>query len=675
MCGDVLYRRLSQHEAGQQGKEIRFNEKLESSLKKQVVACGTEQALQLQRRESLSLTRKSEVSAEVAGSQDPMDMMVSSCLIIQQMKPLQRCVGVSRKTPQRIYINDKSTQVDSEDQLERYRCEAALVAERMKVEQQEERIRAAEEDNEALRAEKFSLELQVKSVLGKLDKMSEVCQQKDQALQQKAAQLDFERRDKDLKVKEVLKIHKQKLQAIEEQHQKSESSYKAEVAFHRKKAEENRVVAAESQHALQLQRKEVASLTQKLSELDTISSCLSVQQIRPLRRCGAVSKKTAETISTNDVSAQVESADQLERCQCEAALVAGRIKVEQQEERIRAVEEDNEALRAEKFSLELQVKSVLGKLDKMSEVCQQKDQALQQKAAQLDFERREKERKVKEVLKIHKEKVQAIEEQHQKSESSYKAEVASLEKTRDKLMKTCAPLRAPTGPRKQMTAAAKPSNATAKQQSLQQETLQSEQRKCQHLEETLQSLEQDRDALRTEISQLEDQAAAKQNELHTWMMTCQKKDQDLLESTIKMEAAEEVMQFLANKICVLEDVLQKSQSYCQAELEASEQDKDAERTRVIAQMLQLIENTSTLPDLPQTTVDLKSSSSNEELPYQSASEDVSHPGQTEVLPPETIASSSEAGTASSSAPGSSHSSPKTPADSARPRRTKKQQGH
>ncbi|KAJ8349167.1 hypothetical protein AAFF_G00185940, partial [Aldrovandia affinis] len=44
----------------------------------------------------------------------------------------------------------------------------------------------------------------------------------------KAAQINYERRVKELKVKEVLRSHKQKAKTIEEQHQKAELSYKAE---------------------------------------------------------------------------------------------------------------------------------------------------------------------------------------------------------------------------------------------------------------------------------------------------------------------------------------------------------------------------------------------------------------------------------------------------------------
>ncbi|KAJ8378879.1 hypothetical protein AAFF_G00233810 [Aldrovandia affinis] len=45
----------------------------------------------------------------------------------------------------------------------------------------------------------------------------------------KAAQLDFERRDKQLKVKEVLRFHKQKVETIKKEHVETELSYKAEM--------------------------------------------------------------------------------------------------------------------------------------------------------------------------------------------------------------------------------------------------------------------------------------------------------------------------------------------------------------------------------------------------------------------------------------------------------------
>ncbi|KAJ8361894.1 hypothetical protein AAFF_G00414130 [Aldrovandia affinis] len=53
----------------------------------------------------------------------------------------------------------------------------------------------------------------------------------------------------------------------------------------------------------------------------------------------------------------------------------------------------------------------------------------QKKACQIDYERRVKELKIKEVLRSHSWKVTSIEEQHLKAEFSYKAERGNLEES------------------------------------------------------------------------------------------------------------------------------------------------------------------------------------------------------------------------------------------------------
>ncbi|KAJ8362380.1 hypothetical protein AAFF_G00376080 [Aldrovandia affinis] len=104
--------------------------------------------------------------------------------------------------------------------------------------------------------------------------------------------------------------------------------------------------------------------------------------------------------------------------------------------KIQALKEQREALKKEIYIMGIQNRSGEAKLHNMREQWQQKDQAFQQKAAQLDFERREKQLKVKEVLRFHKQKVETIEKEHVETELSYKAEIDNLKKELQE-MKAC----------------------------------------------------------------------------------------------------------------------------------------------------------------------------------------------------------------------------------------------
>ncbi|KAJ8366977.1 hypothetical protein AAFF_G00336230 [Aldrovandia affinis] len=111
-------------------------------------------------------------------------------------------------------------------------------------------------------------------------------------------------------------------------------------------------------------------------------------------------------------------------------------KSQELEGKIQALKEQREALKKEIYIMGIQNRSGEAKLHNMREQWQQKDQAFQQKAAQLDFERREKQLKVKEVLRFHKQKVETIEKEHVETELSYKTEIDNLKKELQE-MKAC----------------------------------------------------------------------------------------------------------------------------------------------------------------------------------------------------------------------------------------------
>ncbi|XP_061102884.1 transport and Golgi organization protein 1 homolog [Conger conger] len=313
------------------------NERTQNGLKKQivfhqkkaqenwVVACASERALTIKRKEMAKLSKKlSEVSAK--------------------------------------------TQAKSADQFEQSRCPAELAAEKLKVQQLEEIIKAMEEDHKTLKKEIFKMELQNKSFQRKLENMNELCKQKDHALQKKATQVDSERRDKELKVKEVLKTHKLKIKAITEQHQKSELSYKAEIVSLKKSRD-------------------------KLAQVKLACAAEEAQHI--YRQKLQLEKKMSQQLG----------------------------------EKIKTLEQDRDALKGEKCQLEDQITALRSQLQNMSELCQQKVQALQQNMVQVDMAQRVQDAEMEALAS----KIKMMEEELEKSQC-IKARIEDLEAERNTII-------------------------------------------------------------------------------------------------------------------------------------------------------------------------------------------------------------------------------------------------
>ncbi|KAG9328576.1 hypothetical protein JZ751_012935, partial [Albula glossodonta] len=105
-----------------------------------------------------------------------------------------------------------------------------LQAEEKKTQELIEQIRALQQqDRDAVKDEKSQLEDQAAALQAKLQNMSEQCQLKEQALQQKVAQMESERHYCELKIKELVMANEQKVKNIESENQKTELSYTAEV--------------------------------------------------------------------------------------------------------------------------------------------------------------------------------------------------------------------------------------------------------------------------------------------------------------------------------------------------------------------------------------------------------------------------------------------------------------
>ncbi|XP_004914852.2 transport and Golgi organization protein 1 homolog isoform X1 [Xenopus tropicalis] len=142
----------------------------------------------------------------------------------------------------------------------------------------EEQIQQLQHDGSSLQSDKTRLDNECKTLRQKVEILTELYQQKEMALQKKLTQEEFERQDKEQKltmadekavsaVAEV-KIYKQRIQEMEEELQKTERSFKNQIASHEKKAHENWLSARSAERTLAEEKRECANLRQKLIEVN-----------------------------------------------------------------------------------------------------------------------------------------------------------------------------------------------------------------------------------------------------------------------------------------------------------------------------------------------------------------------------------------------------------------------
>uniref|UniRef100_A0A8D0FSK6 Transport and Golgi organization protein 1 homolog n=1 Tax=Strix occidentalis caurina TaxID=311401 RepID=A0A8D0FSK6_STROC len=113
----------------------------------------------------------------------------------------------------------------------------------------EEQIKKLEHDSCSLQSAKARLENECKTLQQKVEILGELYQQKEMALQKKLTQEEYERQEKEQKLSaadekavlaiEEVKVYKQRIQDMEEELQKTERSYKNQIAAHEKKAHDN----------------------------------------------------------------------------------------------------------------------------------------------------------------------------------------------------------------------------------------------------------------------------------------------------------------------------------------------------------------------------------------------------------------------------------------------------
>ncbi|XP_018412001.1 PREDICTED: melanoma inhibitory activity protein 3 [Nanorana parkeri] len=142
----------------------------------------------------------------------------------------------------------------------------------------EEEIKQLQHDSSSIHSDKTRLDNECKTLRQKVEILTELYQQKEMALQKKLTQEEYERQEKEQKLSvadekailaiEDVKIYKQRIQEMEEELQKTERSFKNQIASHEKKAHENWLVARTAERTLAEEKRECANLRQKLIEVN-----------------------------------------------------------------------------------------------------------------------------------------------------------------------------------------------------------------------------------------------------------------------------------------------------------------------------------------------------------------------------------------------------------------------
>ncbi|XP_068089557.1 transport and Golgi organization protein 1 homolog [Hyperolius riggenbachi] len=142
----------------------------------------------------------------------------------------------------------------------------------------EEQIKQLQHDSSSIHSDKTRLDNECKTLRQKVEILTELYQQKEMALQKKLTQEEYERQEKEQKLTvadekailavEEVKIYKQRIQEMEEELQKTERSFKNQIAGHEKKAHENWLTARTAERTLAEEKRECANLRQKLIEVN-----------------------------------------------------------------------------------------------------------------------------------------------------------------------------------------------------------------------------------------------------------------------------------------------------------------------------------------------------------------------------------------------------------------------
>ncbi|XP_014440381.1 transport and Golgi organization protein 1 homolog isoform X4 [Tupaia chinensis] len=141
----------------------------------------------------------------------------------------------------------------------------------------EDQIRKLEDDRSSLQSAKAGLEDECKTLKQKVEILNELYQQKEMALQKKLSQEEYERQEREQRLSaadekavlaaEEVKTYKRRIEEMEDELQKTERSFKNQIAAHEKKAHDNWLKARAAERAIAEEKREAANLRHKLLEI------------------------------------------------------------------------------------------------------------------------------------------------------------------------------------------------------------------------------------------------------------------------------------------------------------------------------------------------------------------------------------------------------------------------
>ncbi|KAM5125882.1 A-kinase anchor protein 9-like [Callospermophilus lateralis] len=153
----------------------------------------------------------------------------------------------------------------------------------------EDQINKLEGDCNSLQSSKVGLEEECKTLTQKMEILNELYQKNEMALQKKLSQEECERLEKEQQLSaadekvvsavQEVKNYKRRIEEIEEELQKTERSFKNQIAMHEKKAHDNWLKARSAERAIAEEKREVANLRQKLLEM---TQKMAMQQDEPV---------------------------------------------------------------------------------------------------------------------------------------------------------------------------------------------------------------------------------------------------------------------------------------------------------------------------------------------------------------------------------------------------------
>ncbi|XP_071463846.1 transport and Golgi organization protein 1 homolog [Marmota flaviventris] len=141
----------------------------------------------------------------------------------------------------------------------------------------EDKIKKLESNCSSLQSSKVGLEEKCKTLRQKVEILNELYKQNEMALQKKLNQEEYERLEKEQRLSaadekvvspvEEVKNYKRRIEEMEEKLQKTERSFKNQLAMQEKKAHDNWLKARSAERAVAEEKREAANLRQKLLEM------------------------------------------------------------------------------------------------------------------------------------------------------------------------------------------------------------------------------------------------------------------------------------------------------------------------------------------------------------------------------------------------------------------------